>query len=686
MRITEILAPAGNYDALVAAVNGGANAVYLGFGNLNARRNAIGFDDESLKNAIRYCKARNVKVYITLNTAIFDRELAEAAEDITKCARLGVDALIVEDMAIVALVKKIAPSIHLHASTQMAVHNVSGAKLMKELGFTRVVLAREMSKEEIKQINDNVDIETEVFVHGALCYCVSGQCYISSIIGERSGNRGLCAQSCRLPFEIPGTDVKNALSLKDLSLIEHLKEMEQIGVTSFKIEGRMKRPEYVYMATKQAGNSLDEQEVDYEGLRSVFSRSGFTTGYYHNKINADMFGIRQKEDVTDAAKVLKTLQNQLTKENPCIDIDYKFTLLKGKPSILTVTDGKNTATVSGEMPEIAQNKPTDEDMVKKSLLKTGGTYFNVRNIEINLDDGICLPVSKINELRRNAFEMIIEKREQVVSRSINQCEISQPKNTSISSIPLFRAEFFNASQIPQEDICLFERIYLPINEIKKALDIFGDSIKEKLWVVMPRVCFGNDKQKLEKDLLDIKNLGIKGVKSLNVGLLYLAKSLGFIVCGGFGLNITNSISLEEYKNIGLTDAVLSFELNLKDAKSINKTIPCGIIAYGYLPVMVTRNCPIRAFKGCKNCDDKHRYIIDRKNEKLSIKCSKTYSEILNPTEMYLGDRQRELMGFDFLEFLFGLETKEECHKILSDFKLGNKRENITRGLYYRNVL
>ncbi|MEG1449132.1 MAG: U32 family peptidase, partial [Oscillospiraceae bacterium] len=465
-----------------------------------------------------------------------------------------------------------------------------------------VVLAREMSKEEIKSINDNVEIETEVFVHGALCYCMSGQCYISSIIGERSGNRGLCAQSCRLPFEIAGTDVKNALSLKDLSLIKHLKELEEIGVTSFKIEGRMKRPEYVYMATKQAGSAVDGKEVDYEGLRSVFSRSGFTDGYYENKINSDMFGTRQKEDVVDMTKVLKTLQNQLIKENPCIDIDYKFTLKNEQPSKLTVSDGKNSVTVTGDMPEIAQNKPTDEEMVKKSLLKVGGTYFNVRNIDIELDGGICMPVSKINELRRNAFEILMEKREEIIPHSINEYQIPQPENTRILKKPVFRAEFFRGNQISRDDISFFERIYLPINEIQTALDIFGEDIRQKLWAVMPRICFGNDKQKLEKDLQEIKSLGIKGIKSSNVGLIYLGKSLGFEVCGGFGLNITNSLALAKYKEIGLCDAVLSFELNLKDAKSIESCIPCGIIAYGYLPVMVTRNCPIKAFKGCGNCD------------------------------------------------------------------------------------
>lgn len=686
MSKTEILAPAGNYDALLAAVNGGANAVYLGFGNLNARRNAIGFDEESLENAIKYCKARNVKVYITLNTAIFDRELTEAAQDIKKCAKLGVDGLIVEDMAIVALAKSIVPTIHLHASTQMAVHNVSGAKLMKQMGFTRVVLAREMSKEEIREINENVDIETEVFVHGALCYCVSGQCYISSIIGERSGNRGLCAQSCRLPFNVPGTDVKNALSLKDLSLINYLNEMEQIGVSSFKIEGRMKRPEYVYMATRQAGNALKDEEVDYEGLRSIFSRSGFTTGYYDTKINKDMFGIRQKEDVVDATKVLKTLKNQLKKENPCVDIDYEFTLLKDQQANLTVKDDKNCVTVKGQVPEIAQNKPTDEQMIKKSLLKTGGTYFNVRNIEIQLDDGICLPVSKINELRRSAFEILMEKRDKITPHKVNEINLPEIKGSKTLKKPAYRAEFFKANQIDKRDIPLFERIYLPIKEVKSALDIYGDILKNKLWAVMPRVCFGDDKKKLEKDLIEIKNLGITGVKSSNVGLFNLAKNLGFKVCGGFGLNITNSLSLSVYKKLGLTDAVLSFELNLKDANNIEKCIPSGIIAYGYLPVMVTRNCPIKAFKGCKNCDEEHRYIVDRKFEKLYLKCSKTYTEILNTKMLYLGDRQRELRAFDFLEFMFGNETKKQCHEIISDYKLENKRENITRGLYYRNVL
>ena len=311
----EILAPAGSPQALIAAVRSGADAVYLGIKGLNARRSAENFDDDQLKEAVAYCHKHNVKVHLTLNTLVSDGELEKAQEAVRLACESGVDAIIVQDIGLAELIHRNAPEMPLHASTQMSVQTAAGLKRLKKLGFTRAVLPRELSKEEIKKLCENSPIELECFVHGALCMCVSGQCLFSAVLGSRSGNRGACAQPCRLPFGVEnGTG--HDLSLKDLSLIDYIAEMAEMGVCSFKIEGRMKRPEYVAAAVKACRNSVDgvADNALRDDLRSVFSRSGFTDGYYRNKLGYDMFGIRRKDDVTAASGVLKKLEKLYEKE------------------------------------------------------------------------------------------------------------------------------------------------------------------------------------------------------------------------------------------------------------------------------------------------------------------------------------------------------------------------------------
>ena len=272
MKKIELLAPAGNLESLLAAVHSGADAVYFGYGELNARRNAKNFDEDSLREASRICKERGVKMHMTVNTMVYDREYEQVMRTLEIACRYGIDALIVQDLGVAALVRKAAPEMPMHASTQLTVHNLSGALEAKQLGFSRVVLAREMSRSEIAAIASQAQIETEVFVHGALCMCVSGQCYMSSVIGERSGNRGLCAQPCRLPFSSGRKgDSGYALSLKDLSLAHRVQELVQLGVDSFKIEGRMKRPEYVAAAVSQFKQALEGQQADMDLMAAVFS-------------------------------------------------------------------------------------------------------------------------------------------------------------------------------------------------------------------------------------------------------------------------------------------------------------------------------------------------------------------------------------------------------------------------------
>ncbi len=370
----EILAPAGSPQALIAAVRSGADAVYLGIKNLNARRSAENFDDEQLKEAVAYCHKHNVKVHLTLNTLVSDGELEKAQEAVQLACEAGVDAIIVQDIGIAELIHRTAPDMPLHASTQMSVQTAAGLKRLKRLGFTRAVLPRELSKEEIKKLCENSPVELECFVHGALCMCVSGQCLFSAVLGSRSGNRGACAQPCRLPFSVEnGTG--HDLSLKDLSLIDYISEMAEMGVCSFKIEGRMKRPEYVAAAVKACRNSVDgvTDNALRDDLRSVFSRSGFTDGYYRNKLGYDMFGIRRKDDVTAASGVLKKLEKLYEKEQADTVVDFAFTALKGEPISLAARAGAKNVFIEGEVPQLAINKATTAEAVHNQLSKVGGT-------------------------------------------------------------------------------------------------------------------------------------------------------------------------------------------------------------------------------------------------------------------------------------------------------------------------
>ena len=320
----EILAPAGSVESLTAAVRCGANAVYLGTKNFNARRNADNFDGSALKSAVEYCHQRNVKVYLTANTLVADDEMSSAYNTIKTALEYGVDAFIVQDLGVAKMIRQCFPSARLHASTQCSVNTPDGVNALKELGFKRIVVPREMSLDEIKEIREKTDVELEMFVHGALCMCVSGQCYMSAMLGGRSGNRGLCAQPCRLSFSADNSGSFD-LSLKDLSLIDKIKEIESAGIISLKIEGRMKRPEYVAAAVTACKNAVcgNYSARDEKILKSVFSRSGFTDGYFTGK-RQDMFGTRQKEDVVSAKDVLKELSHLYDNENPLVPIDLKF--------------------------------------------------------------------------------------------------------------------------------------------------------------------------------------------------------------------------------------------------------------------------------------------------------------------------------------------------------------------------
>ncbi len=678
----EILSPVGSFDMLYAAVRSGADAVYLGAKDFSARRNAENFTADELSQVISYCHIRGVKAYLTLNILIKDNEFSDALELAATAYNNGIDGIIVQDLGLARVLRAQLPDLPLHASTQLSIHTPAALKVLKELGFKQVVVAREMSLTELSELCKKADeygIIVEAFVHGALCMSVSGQCLLSAYLGQRSGNRGLCAGPCRLPFKAEnGTGYD--LSLKDLSLIDHIPDLYKIGVRSFKIEGRMKRPEYVAAATKACKDSLINGLADTEiknTLKNVFSRSGFTSGYLENKLGRDMFGIRTKEDVVAANKAFPVLHELYRKENNSVAIKIKATVKGNEAIAISFFDEKNSVIISGAIPQTAKNKALTYEDAYKSLTKLGDTPYFCDSFDLELSDGLFVPSSELNLLRRRACDALSQKRSTLnrPKASINyNKEYFIPKCDKIPDL-VIRVE--NQDQIPN-DLSGIKAIIIPLEEniekiegVTNIVDIPRGIINEKLII---------DK------LLHYKQKGISIALCGNISALVIAKELGFTVLADTGLNIYNSEALTAFNDFGIKAAVASTELTIDNIKALNSSIPKGIISYGHIPLMLFRNCPIKNGKECSECD-KMGVLTDRLGTKFPIRCRLGYSELLNSVPLKLSDRQNELTGIDFQILYFTNESPEHVKEIIYTYK--NKKSptgKFTRGLYYKGTI
>ncbi|MEA4869036.1 MAG: DUF3656 domain-containing protein [Christensenella sp.] len=678
MKAPEILAPVGGEEQLIAAVRCGANAVYLGGKNFNARRNAANFEETALSRVVSYCHARGVNVYVTVNTLILDEEMGALEEEADRIADAGADAVILQDMAALRLFCARYPGIRRIASTQTAVHNVDGARYLEEIGFDSIVLARELSLDEMAVICSSVAIPTEAFIHGAHCMSVSGACYLSAMLGGRSGNRGLCAQPCRLNWNAGSGEY--ALSLKDMSLISHIREMAAVGVGSFKIEGRMKRPEYVAAATTACRLALEDKPYDAEALRAVFSRSGFTDGYLTGKRNAEMFGSRTRDDVADADGVLKQLAALYRNEAPLVPVDLTFALSEGG-ALLTVSDGANTVETRGPAPERAINRPLDETAARKSLEKTGGTPFFPREFRAKLAPGYTMPAASLNALRRDALDALLRLRGQVRPHARQTYELRPPARyrTQIES-PALWARFYTPEQIASAGS--FEKILLPVEKINPdILRQYGDRLAAEL----PTLLFPEDEAALGAKLASLASLGLRAVYANNIYGIRLGKRLGLEVIGGFGLNITNTESLLFYESQGLAGLTVSMELAMAKIKSLGGTLPRGVLSYGSLPLMHLRNCPVRAAIGCAACDERGN-LTDRMQVVFPVECQlRRSATLLNSVPLDLGGRS--LSGLDFQLLYFTRESGATVSAVTSRILRGEKTgEPHTTGLYYRVLL
>lgn len=675
----KILAPVGGQAQLLAAVRCGADAVYLGAKGFNARRNADNFDGATLGEAVAYCHERDVEVHVTLNTLVMDGELPALCETLDEIASAGADAVIVQDLAVARLIWERYPELPMHASTQMTVHNRSGAQAALEMGFSQVVLARELSLPEIGAIHEAVPIRLETFVHGALCMCVSGACYLSSVIGGRSGNRGLCAQPCRTDFRLDGKPY--ALSLKDMTGVQHMGELAEAGVTTLKIEGRMKRPEYVAAAVTACRAALAGEEPDMETLRAVFSRGGFTDGFLTGRRTGDMFGHRTKEDVTAAGQVLEKLARTYEKEPARISVDMTFTARENRPALLTASDGMHTAEVTGYMPEQAIRLPMTEQSVEKNLAQTGGTPYYVTRLQADLGENLSLPVSAQKAMRREALDKLALLRQYRPPYGCTGWTFPTGKSHSCPETPGLRLRFEKAEQAfdaPEDtDIILPAEV---LAENPSLIQAYGD----RLICELPALCFPDRENALWETLQKLRELGVARALAGNIGLVRMGLEAGMAVSGDYGLNILNGVSLAEYAALGLTDATVSFELSAGRISRLGGTLPRGVLAYGYLPLMKMRACPARG-ESCGPCGGLHR-LTDSKRQPFTLLCrQRAYTELLNGVPLYIGDKP--MPNVDFYTLRFTTESREAAAHVWDLFKAAAQPDfPRTNGLYYRELL
>ena len=684
----EILAPVGSEEMLHAAVFSGADAVYLGFSGFNARTGAGNFDADSLKEAVRFCHARGVKVHVALNTTVYGGELASLCDAIRAVAASGADAVICQDLAVATLIGKIAPQLPRHGSTQMSVHTLQGALELKELGFTRGVLARELSLPEVEQITRHCGIETECFVHGALCMCVSGQCYLSAFLGGRSGNRGSCAGPCRLPFEAnalpegkPGR--LHHLSLKDNSVIDKLDQLQAIGVASAKIEGRLRTPEYVAAAVSACLAGREGRAYDRDLLKNAFSRSGFTSGYLDGKIDGTMFGVRSEADAELTKKTLPALRELYRRERSRVPVRMKLEIEEGGEK-LTVTDADgNKAFAYGDFePQPARADPTES--LKRSLAKTGGTPFAAENIEVEMDEGPWfVPGSTVNELRREALDALLKKREVLRPWPVQDVELEPLPQRTLPPHRTLRARFERWDQVPEQALSGVEYLILPIAQADRV----PREWRGKTLLELPRVMFGKLEEDTARRVAATQDAGFAGYEVSNIAHLRLCR--GLPMSGGFGLNVTNQVAAQFYADNGLGSVLILPETKDSDISTIapthaGKPVPTGVLVYGHMPLMVTRACPLQNIHDCAHCD-KTGVLTDRKAKKFPVRCGMGVRTIYNPVPIYMGDKPGALT-VDYGVAYFTLESREEAAAILDNIRVHAPFEgDFTRGLYFKGT-
>ncbi len=675
-KLPELLSPAGSFEALKAAIEGGADAIYMGGASFNARINAENFGKESMREAIRLAHAYGVKLYQTVNIMVLDRERADflrAAED---SAKAGIDAFIVSDMGAARLLREYLPEIPLHASTQMSVHNALGAKLLENYGFTRVVPARELSREDIAYLVKNTSLEVEMFIHGALCVSHSGQCLFSSLVGGRSGNRGLCAQPCRLPCACEGERAGNKypLSLKDLSLAEHIEDIINSGVASLKIEGRMKSPEYVRGVTSIWRELLDggrnATKEDMQRLASLFSRGGFTDSYYKKTVGRGMLGIRSDEDKQASRETEKF--NKITRKVP---IDMSVSIKEGEAARLTLSLGYHTVTAFGAVAEKAINAPISLENIKKAFGKLGDTPFSLGKLEVELGEGVMMPISALNALRREGAERLLNE-----ITKIGEIRIGELSKSTCQGQPQTRdvGRFYSEEQISDSAREFFDLVLLPLDRYCRYA-----SRADGFW--MPEVIFDSEWAKVEEMLKRAIEHKPKYVIILNLGQIDAVKKYlpDVKLIADFRFNIGNKDSALFFEELGFESYVASAELTLPQLRDLNGAK--SAIVYGRIPLMLLEKCVIKELYGdkraCSICAENKARMTDRRGFTFPVMRTGEHRNIVfNSMPTYMADRQNALSdaGITDRHFIFTTENADEVDSIIDSYKKKRAANGVVR--------
>lgn len=688
MKMPELLAPAGSFEALEAAIEAGADAVYFGAGDFNARMRAKNFTGDEIERALELCNRYGVHAYITLNTRLRDGELADALILARRLHDAGADAFITADAGLCRLIKEKIPGARLHASTQLSGHSASDAQAFYEMGFSRMVCPREMSGAEIKALVERSPIEIEMFIHGAHCVSFSGQCMMSFVLGGRSANRGRCAQPCRLPFDMPLTKNQYPLSLKDMCLAGNITDIIRLGVSSLKIEGRQKSADYVYGVTRIYRRLLDEKRNAADGeikeLSRLFSRDGFTKGYFENRYGS-MLGVRG-----DTASEIEKNFTGLTRKIP---LSAALTLKTGSPASLVITDGRRKAEVFSDAPVTkAENErlAMTEDAARKNMSRLGGTPFVLENFVFDADKDAFITLSVVNALRRAAVDSLVAPKRLPSPEASEEAEKAKKKvQKNKAPEKLLTAEFSTVSQIPPSAYDFFDRIYVPVWEFEKITD---DTVRQKIFPVLPPLTYDSEEGEIAEKL---QKLCGKEILVHGFGQALLARKSGLIPHGSMRFNILNSAASDvigEY----VESVCISPEVPTGLLKDIN--IPSSVIVYGKIPLMHTQRCMLSdGGKGCPfggGGGRKERDALKAPSEKGGIRCDgrlclgkmkdRTGSAfpvigqpdctnvIFNSVPIYMADRKDFLssLSADRLHFMFADETRDACEKVITAYREG----------------
>ena len=749
MKELELLAPAGSLKTLKAVIHAGADAVYLGGSMFGARAYANNFNEEELLEAIRFGHIHGRKIILAVNTLLKEYELGQLYDYLRPYYEAGVDAVIVQDMGVMEFIKTHFPNLPIHTSTQMTITNVEGARLLKEQGVERVVTAREMSLEEIQRIHDEVGVELESFIHGALCYCYSGQCLFSSIIGGRSGNRGRCAQPCRLSYEVlqgekslTGHHATPILSLKDMCTLPFLYELADHGVYSFKIEGRMKTPEYAagvvsiyrkYMDSYLDGSCIPVEKKDIRALLELGNRGGFTNGYYYHHNDSDMLSGESASHNKSEGVLQDNIRREYVDTELKEKIKGKLILNKECPAKIEVQYGKIKVSYQGDMVLVAQNRPLTKEVVTEKITKTGNTPFVFENLEVTMDDDIFMPVNQLNQLRRGALEALEEallkpyertlpelvetssaetdrqttgnaiKEKQISGQSLSQTSGQQSAGSSTEvrvliedaeQLPaVLKADFVDTVYL---DCMLYTRENL-IRKLSEDIDRVHASGK-KAFYVFPFIFRQQTSLFYEKIMPELKKLPLDGIMVRSLDEIAFIKEWGnenWQMVSDSNLYTYSNEAAEYFYRLGMIQDTIPVELNRKEILR-RENSRSEMIIYGRLPLMITAQCIHKNTLGCMH-QHKVLNLKDRYSVHFPVKnfCSECYNVIYNslPVCLFKEDVTVKKIAPAALRLSFTTETEEETEQILTIYGdiyknggiLGQMPMECTNGHFKRGV-